>query len=609
MSNHSPYAMSCWTRYWTITVIVGLVVMNSLFVASTPIARAAGDVGYMGPAFADQMGSPSTSKPQSKLWWNDGFWWASMWDIASSRFRIFKLDLATQTWINTGTDLDTRSKSTRADTLWDDKNKKLYVASHKETETTGPGATTSERGQLWRFSYTASTDTYTLDTGFPVKINDAKSETLVIDKDSTGRLWATWVQQTTATSGVYKVYVNRTTGNDASWGTPFELPVSNTTVAKDDISSLVAFGGNKIGVMWSNQQTKKMFFAVHLDADADNVWQPEQTALPGPNHCKTGEACADDHINLASLQEDGSGRVYAAIKTSLTALNAPQVMLLVRGTDGNWTSNVFGTVEDDHTRPIVMLDTTNKRIHMFATLDTPGSTTGGSIYEKSTSINSPSFAQGLGIPFIEEAATPGRDGRLNNATSTKQNVNCTTGLVVLATNTNTDRYWHNFKQIPGCATGTNLLGNGGFELDANGDGRPDNWTSTSRFTRSNAIAPHGGSYVGRHYTTADSSYTVSQKVSATAGASYTFSGWVNIPQFTDSTGFTFKVQVRWLDSAGSSLGTKTIKSYTAATNGWVQATPTSGSLVAPTGTVSAQVRMNFSSLMGTVYVDDFSMTQ
>jgi hypothetical protein len=31
---------------------------------------------------------------------------------------------------------------------------------------------------------------------------------------------------------------------------------------------------------------------------------------------------------------------------------------------------------------------------------------------------------------------------MNNATSTKQNVNSTTGLVVLASNDVTDEYWH-----------------------------------------------------------------------------------------------------------------------------------------------------------------------
>ncbi len=48
--------------------------------------------------------------------------------------------------------------------------------------------------RLYRYSYNGSTDTYTRDSGFPVTINNFRTETLVIDKDSSGQLWATWVQ-------------------------------------------------------------------------------------------------------------------------------------------------------------------------------------------------------------------------------------------------------------------------------------------------------------------------------------------------------------------------------------------------------------------------------
>src|SRR5437773_5970079 len=99
--------------------------------------------------------------------------------------------------------------------------------------------------------------------------------------------------------------------------------------------------------MWSNQITSKIYCAVHQDGDADTTWQAEETALPGPNGTET----SDDHINLKSFNADGSGRVYAAIKTSLTASNAPLVMLLVRDLSPQWSKYVFGRVKDHHTRP------------------------------------------------------------------------------------------------------------------------------------------------------------------------------------------------------------------------------------------------------------------
>jgi hypothetical protein len=47
---------------------------------------------------------------------------------------------------------------------------------------------------LYRFSYDPIFHRYSLDSGFPVQINDYKTESLVIAKDSTGVLWATWMQ-------------------------------------------------------------------------------------------------------------------------------------------------------------------------------------------------------------------------------------------------------------------------------------------------------------------------------------------------------------------------------------------------------------------------------
>jgi hypothetical protein len=48
------------------------------------------------------------------------------------------------------------------------------------------------------------------------------------------------------------------------------LPVNGTSVAPDDISSVVAFD-SQVGVMWSNQTDDAMYFATHKDGDPDNV--------------------------------------------------------------------------------------------------------------------------------------------------------------------------------------------------------------------------------------------------------------------------------------------------------------------------------------------------
>ncbi len=404
------------TRSTLVRLLPWLAAVGALlaFSAVSPdrAAAAPGDIGYLGQSFAGASNAPSGSKPESKLWWNDGFWWGSLFDTVSGDFHIFKLDPATQRWTDTGVPLDERASS-RADALWNGTH--LYVASH--VYSTSPAAGSPSR--LYRFSYDPATDRYSLDAGFPVAINNHKLETLVIDQDSTGKLWATWVQDG-------QVYVNRTVGSDSSWGTPFVLPVAGAVVTLDDISSVIAFGGSKVGVMWSNQNDSAMYFAVHADGQPDTAWAASEAAFSG-----TGNA--DDHINLKA---DRSGRIFAAVKTEQASGSAPLNVLLVRDpATAKWSPHVFGRVSDDHTRPIVLLDETNRVVHMFAT----AGVLGGTIYTKTAPMDAISFPAGLGTPFIRDAVS----ANMNNATSTKQNVTDVTGLAVLATDTVTGYYWHN----------------------------------------------------------------------------------------------------------------------------------------------------------------------
>jgi ELWxxDGT repeat protein len=149
---------------------------------------------------------------------------------------------------------------------------------------------------------------------------------------------------------------------------------------------------------------------------------------------------------------------------------------------------------------------------------------------------------------------------------------------------------------------SNLLSNGGFELDANNDSRPDGWTSNSHVTRTNATV-HSGSYAMRHTANNNASYTISQTVSGlSAGRSYDFGGWVNIPNTSDR--FTFTFEVIWRNSRNRAIGTSTLARYSRSTDGWSHA---SAALVAPPGATSAQIRMVVGSLKATIYVDDVTL--
>ena len=223
---------------------------------STPQEAGYADFPHTGVAL------PSSDKPQSKLWFNDGRWWGSLYNTTSKNYHIYWLDLTTQDWIDTGTVLDSRAQ-TMADILWDNTAKKLYLVSG--------GAGTD--GWFMRYSYNPATRLYTRDFN-PVVVRSGGSETIVLDKDSTGQLWVTFTRGN-------QVFVNRSITSDSVWGTQYVLPgpSSATTVYPDDISSLVAYrdaNGSSIGVLWSNHDKSNpaltsMYFAYHKDSDADDV--------------------------------------------------------------------------------------------------------------------------------------------------------------------------------------------------------------------------------------------------------------------------------------------------------------------------------------------------
>jgi hypothetical protein len=388
-------------------------------------AAGPGDVGFEGISHSRTSGDLTAEKPESKLWWNDGIWWGSLHHDATRTYHIYRLNVANQTWVDTGVVLDNRP-NTRADTLWDGTH--LYVSSHVWAAS-GSTSGAANATRLYRFSYNAATDTYSLDSGFPVNINTVRSEALTIAKDSTGQLWATWTQ---TVSGARRVYVNRTTGSDTSWGTPFQL-TGSPNVAADDISAVIAFGGNKIGVMWSNQNTDTMSFAIHDDAAGDTIWQAPVAAFSGNNN-------ADDHINLKATAD---GRVFAAVKTSQTSGTATLLTLLVRNpSSGSWSSHPFARKSENVTRPIVVIDEPGGTVHVFFARES-----GGPVYEKTSPLSNISFPTGFG-PIVMRDTDPMED-EVNNPTSTKQNVSAATDLVVAASNSFTKRYWHHYDPLGG----------------------------------------------------------------------------------------------------------------------------------------------------------------
>ncbi|RYV50772.1 fibronectin type III domain-containing protein [Pengzhenrongella frigida] len=388
---------------WLIVIVTTL----GLGTLTAAPAAAADPVTYEGPRYAAVEGAPpSADKPQSKLWFAEGSWWAVM-RTSAGPVTVHRLT-AVHSWVDTGVVVDDRAAST-ADVLYE--GGKVFLTSR----------VASGAMEVLRLSFDQGTQLWVVDPGFPVSPTTAGSESASIARDSVGRLWVTW-------TSLSRVWVSHTTTSDLDWTVPVRVPVPDSSVAADDISALVAFGG-KIGIMWSDQVSLAFRFAVHEDSQPDTVWTME-TPLSGPG-------LADDHINLKSLVDDG-GRIYAAVKTSLNDTgevgSEPSIMVLSRAADGTWASAVAARVSDDMTRPQLVIDATNRELYLLMTSPTNG---GGDVYYKHTAMSNIAFAPGSGNLFV---SWPGV--RVNNVATAKNPVTAATGLVAVATDDTNFRYYH-----------------------------------------------------------------------------------------------------------------------------------------------------------------------
>jgi hypothetical protein len=365
--------------------------------------------------------SPTRHKNQSKLFVADGDWWGILNEPTTREARIMRLDWDTQRWVDTGTVVDDRSYA-RADVLFDDGV--LYVAS------AGGSESPSHAAEVSRFRLDPASRSWARDPDFPVSVTPRGVESILIDRASDGTLWIAYID-------TGHLFVAHTLDDDHSWTAPFRPPVTGGDVATDQVG-MVAVAGEVV-LLWSNQNDEAIYTTSHLDGEADDVWAPATTVV-------SGLAVADNHVNIKALPD---GRLFAVAKTSLDTVpnNNPgwdQVLVLDR-TNGQWSSQQFGQLRDKHTRPIVVLDTAHDEVLVFATSPSGG----GSIYMKHASFDDVRFPVGRGVPVI----STGEGAGINDSTSTKQPVDATTGLVVLAADDDTGHYVHLAASLGGPAPG------------------------------------------------------------------------------------------------------------------------------------------------------------
>ncbi len=279
-------------------------------------------------------------KPQSKVWEHNGQWW-SVQPNGSGTW-LWRLD--SSSWSSV---LQLSSKGSRADVkvVGDLAHVLMFEGATSELVTleNRPGA--PARYDFW----TVQPQVVSVSLGSSV-------ETATIDVDSTGRLWVAYDRSTT-------IEMRYSDGPYTTFSAPITVASGITT---DDISSVIAMPGGRIGVFWSNQNSRRFGFKTHVDGANPQTWSADE--VPASQSAKSvGGGFADDHVHLATTSD---GTLYAAVKTSYDSASHEAVAVLVRRPSGAW-DNAY-PIDNTGTRGILVVSEAHNELAVIYTDETGG---------------------------------------------------------------------------------------------------------------------------------------------------------------------------------------------------------------------------------------------
>ncbi|MCZ6703976.1 MAG: T9SS type A sorting domain-containing protein [Ignavibacteria bacterium] len=289
----------------------------------------------------------ATLKPQSKVWFYGGYWWAVIPVEAEGSDPA-----GTYLWRLDGTTLTKLMRLSDQSWTFADAKALGNVTHILVVQGTGDdrAINSAELVSIQFKDNSPSPPTYepwTVRTSnVSITLDSEFDEAATIDIDSQGRMWL-------ASDAKTVINVRWSDSDYSSWSSDIRLNTGHN-ITDDDICAVTAFDDNKIGVLWSNQSEDEFQFSYHLDSNNDaSDWAAIETAADGNN-------IADDHINLAV--HSSTGTIYAAVKTS--ASGGPQLALLVRNpATGSWS---FHTVQNQGgTRPIALLNESENKIFVI----------------------------------------------------------------------------------------------------------------------------------------------------------------------------------------------------------------------------------------------------
>lgn len=267
---------------------------------------------------------PTMDKPQSKVWYMDGSWWALL--PKSSGPSLWQR-LAEGTWKeHPEVAQQLRGVPGRADVFPGTSELTAVGVSERSLKVFHIAYDKTANGRSWSCRVIAELHPPT---------QNQVIETATLAKDSRGAWWVAAV-----VGG--QVVVWSAASDHGAWSSPYILAKG---IDPDDICTITCIADKSIGVIWSDQITQAVVMRRHLDGSPAGEWQKEDVI-------DKGNSTADDHLN-AALASDGT--LWVASKNSVDKPGKAQFVLRVRSKEGQWSNWPYVILEEGKkpSRPIV----------------------------------------------------------------------------------------------------------------------------------------------------------------------------------------------------------------------------------------------------------------
>ncbi len=171
-------------------------------------------------------------------------------------------------------------------------------------------------------------------------------ETVTVDRDKIGFFWIAYPVDSADTrkiiSRIFPPVFNML-------GLPLVLA---DDVSSDDICVVVRMNG-AMGVLWSNQNTGQILYGRHQAGTPMSEWWPPDTVA-------SGNKTADDHLNFCKPRVRGRAdddvRLFAATKTSRDQPGKPLLAARVFNEEQEWINVDFATLKEgaEPSRPVAI---------------------------------------------------------------------------------------------------------------------------------------------------------------------------------------------------------------------------------------------------------------